>query len=55
MNDTKVLSGLFMHFLEQLITQHEAEDPQAVYQTPATLLQGRHGRTASAPPVQTIA
>jgi hypothetical protein len=29
MKDTKELSKLFLHFLEQLIIQHEAEDPQA--------------------------
>jgi hypothetical protein len=39
MSDTKELSRLFLHFLEQLILQHEAEDPQAVYQTCADLCQ----------------
>ena len=52
MNDTKVLSGLFMHFLEQLITQHEAEDPQAVYQTCADLCQRRANRLDSLNPAR---
>ena len=41
MSDTKELSRLFLHFLEQLILQHEAEDPQAVYQSCADLCQRR--------------
>ena len=52
MNDTKVLSGLFMHFLEQLRTQHEAEDPQAVYQTCADLCQRSANRLDSLNPAR---
>jgi len=52
MNNTKVLSGLFMHFLEQLIIQHEAEDPQAVYQTCADLCQRNANRLESLDPVR---
>ena len=50
MNNTKVLSGLFMHFLEQLIIQHEAKDPQAVYQTCADLCQNQANRLAALDP-----
>ena len=44
MTDTKELSRLFLHFVEQLIIQHEAEDPQAVYQRCADLCQNEATR-----------
>jgi hypothetical protein len=50
MSDTKELSRLFLHFLEQLILQHEAEDPQAVYQTCADLCQRNANRLTSLDP-----
>jgi len=39
MNRYKRTFRAVLHFLEQLIIQHEAEDPQAVYQTCADLCQ----------------
>ena len=50
MSDTKELSRLFLHFLEQLILQHEAEDPQGVYQTCADLCQRKANRLTSLDP-----
>ena len=41
MKDSRELSKLFLHFLEQLIIQHEADDPQAVYQRCADLCQNQ--------------
>jgi len=52
MNKTTALSGLFMHFLEQLIIQHEAKDPQAVYQTCADLCQRNANRLESLDPTR---
>ena len=50
MSDTKELSRLFLHFLEQLILQHEAKDPQAVYQSCADLCQSSANRLKSLDP-----
>ena len=50
MIDTKELSRLFLHFLEQLIIQHEAEEPQAVYQRCADLCQQQANRLAGLDP-----
>lgn len=47
MLNTKELSKLFLHFLEQLIIQHEAEDPQAIYQRCADLCQTQANRLAA--------
>ena len=50
MTDTPELSRLFMHFLEQLLIQHEAEDPQAVYQRCADLCQNEANRLLALDP-----
>jgi len=47
MKDTKELSKLFLHFLEQLIIQHEADDPQSIYQRCADLCQNQANRLAA--------
>ena len=47
MLDTRELSLLFLHFVEQLIIQHEADDPQAVYQRCADLCQNQANRLAA--------
>ena len=47
MKDSRELSKLFLHFLEQLIIQHEADDPQAVYQTCADFCQNQANRLAA--------
>ena len=47
MLDTKELSRLFLHFVEQLIIQHEADDPQAVYQRCDDLCQNQANRLAA--------
>ena len=38
---TVKLADLFMHFLEQLLIQHEAEDPLRVYQLVADRCQAK--------------
>ena len=50
MSDTRELSKLFMHFLEQLIEQHEADDPQGVYQRCADLCQNQANRLMALDP-----
>ena len=50
MLDTRELSRLFLHFVEQLIIQHEADDPQAVYQRCADLCQNQANRLAALVP-----
>lgn len=44
------LADLFMHFLEQLIIQHEAEDPLRIYQLCADRCQAQANRLASLDP-----
>ena len=39
--ETVKLADLFMHFMEQLIIQHEAEDPLRVYQLVADRCQAK--------------
>jgi hypothetical protein len=41
-----------LHFLEQLIIQHEADDPQSVYQRCADLCQNRANRLAALDPAR---
>ena len=50
MLDTRELSRLFLHFVEQLIIQHDADDPQAVYQRCADLCQNQANRLAALDP-----
>ena len=48
--DTVKLADLFMHFLEQLLIQHEAEDPLRVYQLVADRCQAQANRLAAEDP-----
>ena len=52
MKNTRELSKLFLHFLEQLIIQHEADDPQSIYQTCADLCQSQANRLAALDPAR---
>ena len=52
MKDTRELSKLFLHFLEQLIIQHEADDPQSVYQRCSELCQNQANRLAALDPAR---
>tara|TARA_B100001059_G_C17385606_1_gene356550 strand:- start:112 stop:273 length:162 start_codon:yes stop_codon:yes gene_type:complete len=44
------LADLFMHFVEQLIIQHEAEDPLRVYQLVADRCQAQVNRMTALDP-----
>tara|TARA_X000001382_G_scaffold125949_1_gene112024 strand:+ start:541 stop:708 length:168 start_codon:yes stop_codon:yes gene_type:complete len=44
------LAELFMHLLEQLLIQHEAEDPLRVYQLCADRCQAQANRLANLDP-----
>ena len=48
--ETVKLADLFMHFLEQLIIQHEAEDPLRVYQLVADRCQAEVNRISANDP-----
>jgi len=52
MLDTEKLSRLFLHFVEQLIIQHEADDPQSVYQRCSELCQSEANRLAGLDPAR---
>ena len=47
---TVKLADLFMHFLEQLLIQHEAEDPLRVYQLVADRCQAQVNRMTALDP-----
>ena len=47
---TVKLADLFMHFLEQLLIQHEAEDPLRVYQLVADRCQAQVNRMTTLDP-----
>ena len=47
---TVKLADLFMHFVEQLIIQHEAEDPLRVYQLVADRCQAQVNRMTALDP-----
>jgi hypothetical protein len=49
---TKELADLFMHFLEQLLIQHEAEDPLQVYQLVADRAQAQANRLTALDPAR---
>ena len=48
--ETVKLADLFMHFLELLIIQHEAEDPLRVYQLVADRCQAEVNRISANDP-----
>ena len=48
--ETVKLADLFMHFMEQLIIQHEAEDPLRVYQLVADRCQAEVNRISASDP-----
>jgi hypothetical protein len=48
--DTVKLADLFMHFMEQLIIQHEAKDPLRVYQLIADRCQTEVNRISANDP-----
>ena len=52
MKDSRELSKLFLHFLEQLIIRHEADDPQSIYQRCADLCQNKANRLAALDPAR---
>ena len=47
---TTKLADLFMHFIEQLLIQHEAEDPLRVYQLVADRCQAQVNRMTALDP-----
>jgi len=47
---TVKLADLFMHFVEQLLIQHEAEDPLRVYQLLADRCQAQVNRMTALDP-----
>ena len=47
---TAKLADLFMHFVEQLLIQHEAEDPLRVYQLVADRCQAQVNRMTALDP-----
>ena len=47
---TEKLAELFMHFVEQLLIQHEAEDPLRVYQLVADRCQAQVNRMTALDP-----
>ncbi len=47
---TVKLADLFMHFVEQLLIQHEAEDPLRVYQLIADRCQAQVNRMTALDP-----
>ena len=44
MKDSRALAELFMHFVRHLIIEHEADDPQEVYQLVADRSQAEANR-----------
>jgi len=50
LKETVKLADLFMHFVEQLLIQHEAEDPLRVYQLLADRCQAQANRLAAEDP-----
>jgi hypothetical protein len=52
MTNTKELTGLFMHFLEQLMREHEADNPQEVYQLVADRCQAQANRLMALDPAR---
>ena len=48
--ETVKLADLFMHFVRQLLVEHEAEDPLRVYQLLADRCQAEANRLAASDP-----
>lgn len=52
MKNTRELTDLFMHFLVQLIREHEANNPQEVYQLVADRSQAEANRLMALDPTR---
>ena len=52
MKDSRTLACLFMHFLHQLIIEHEADNPQELYQLIADRSQAEANRLMALDPAR---
>ena len=52
MKDSRGLADLFMHFVSQLIIEHEADNPQELYQLVADLSQAEANRLMALDPAR---